>query len=277
MGILDKFKGKVGDTSDPGMSSRLDKVAKLSVEHVDIPTEFRPTDLEAWLFAPSGTRVGVLGDPQANQGADKIPELVDMVKDRFERLETAMDLMEANIKMTAQQTAKIAAESVTVSAAPAASDSAGGSQDVIHTVGDDGSVTSRPVGDDSPAGSPATGGLAGGPGLLDLYEAQSLAVNPFLKSSEADALMHGPSVDPTKIAALLLDHMSGADASNFLSAASKTGVITAAEGKSLTAIVSLADPGEASEGAPSVDNRTLLTFAAMIEAWRAPGTPQEGN
>ena len=69
MGILDRFKSSSsGSNADPGMTSRLDKVAKLSVEHVDIPTEFRPTDLEAWLFAPSGTRVGVLGDPQASQG-----------------------------------------------------------------------------------------------------------------------------------------------------------------------------------------------------------------
>ena len=272
MGLLDKFKsGSSGSSNaDPGMSSRLDKVARLSVEHVDIPTEFRPTDLEAWLFAPSGTRVGVLGDPQSSQGQDKIPELVDMVKDRFERLETAMDLMEANIKMTAQQTAKIAAES-----ASAAGASAGASQDVIHTVGDDGEVTSRPA--DSPAsegGGPLShGGKAGGPGLLDLYEAQSLAVNPFLKSGEADALMHGPSVDPTKIVALLLDNMSGADTLGFLKAASKSGVITAAEEKALSSIAALAEAGVESEGAPAVDNRTLLTFAAMIEAWRAQGTP----
>jgi len=270
MGIMDKFRSSSDTNADSGMASRLDKAARLSVEHVDIPTEFRPTDLEAWLFAPSGTRVGVLGDPQASQGQDKIPELVDMVKDRFERLETAMDLMEANIKMTAQQTAKIAAESVSVSA-PAASDAGGG--DVIHTVGDDGSVTSRPVADDASGGGQVAGGLAGGPGLLDLYEAQSLAVNPFLRSSEEEALMHGPSVDPTKIAALLLDRLSGTDALVFLGAASKSGVITPTEGKALSAIVSLAEPGEASEGAPSIDNRTLLTFAAMIEAWRAQGTP----
>ena len=271
MGIMDRFRSSSDSDADPGMASRLDKAARLSVEHVDIPTEFRPTDLEAWLFAPSGTRVGVLGDPQASQGQDKIPELVDMVKDRFERLETAMDLMEANIKMTAQQTAKIAAESVTVTA-PAASEAGGG--DVIHTVGDDGSVTSRPVEGGAPgAGHASLDGMPGGPGLLDLYEAQSLAVNPFLKSSEADALMHGPAVDPTKIVALLLDHMSGADALNFLNAASKSGVITTAEEKSLSSIASLAEPGEASEGAPSVNNRTLLTFAAMIEAWRTQGTP----
>ena len=66
MGLLDKFRSSSEANADPGMASRLDKVAKLSVEHVDIPTEFRPTDLEAWLFAPAGTRVGVLGDPQGN-------------------------------------------------------------------------------------------------------------------------------------------------------------------------------------------------------------------
>tara|TARA_B100000686_G_C16696993_1_gene921124 strand:- start:114 stop:926 length:813 start_codon:yes stop_codon:yes gene_type:complete len=270
MGLLDRIRSASTDTNaDPGLSSRLDKVARLSVEHVDIPTEFRPTDLEAWLFAPSGTRVGVLGDPQASQGQDKIPELVDMVKDRFERLETAMDLMEANIKMTAQQTAKIAAES-----ASAASTASAGGQDVIHTVGDDGEVSSRPVdSQESGAGPLSQGGKAGGPGLLDLYEAQSLAVNPFLKSGEADALMHGPSVDPTKIVALLLDNMSGADTLGFLKAASKSGVITAAEEKSLSSIAALAEAGAESEGAPAVDNRTLLTFAAMIEAWRAQGTP----
>jgi len=273
LGLLDKFKPSSETTADRGMASRLDKAARLSIEHVDIPTEFRPTDLEAWLFSPSGTRVGVLGDPQANQGQNQIPELVDMVKDRFERLETAMDLMEANIKMTAQQTAKIAAESVTVTA-PAASGGGDGGGDVIHTVGDDGSVTSRPVaGPPGEGGHISSGGMPGGPGLLDLYEAQSLAVNPFLKNSEADALMHGPTVDPTKIVALLLDHMNGADTSNFLKAASKSGVITAAEEKALGSIASLAEPGETSEGAPAVNNRTLLTFAAMIEAWRTQGTP----
>ncbi|HJL54776.1 MAG TPA: hypothetical protein QF424_02435, partial [Candidatus Thalassarchaeaceae archaeon] len=178
MGLLDRFASSETD-ADPGMASRLDKAAKLSVEHVDIPSEFRPTDLEAWLFAPSGTRVGVLGDPNASQQPDMVPELVDLVKDRFERLETALDLMESNIKLTQEQTAKLAAESVSVVGGGAVA-VASGTTDVIHTVGDDGEVTSKPV-----AGAPpppgvmaAQGGLPGGPGLLDLYEAQSLAVNP---------------------------------------------------------------------------------------------------
>ena len=271
MGLLDRIRSSSETDADPGMSSRLDKVAKLSVEHVDIPSEFRPTDLEAWLFAPAGTRVGVLGDPQGDQHPDLLPELVDLVKDRFERLETALDLMEANIKLTQQQTAKLTAESVAAAGGGAA---ARGTTDEIHTVGDDGEVTSRPVEGAPPlSGAMAQGGLPGGPGLLDLYEAQSLAVNPFLRSSEAEALLQGPSIDPTKIVALLLDHLSGADTLQFLKAASSSGVTTTAEAKTLSSIASLAEPGEeASEGAPAVDNRTLLTFAALIEAWRAQET-----
>ncbi|SUZ80036.1 uncharacterized protein METZ01_LOCUS32890, partial [marine metagenome] len=138
MGLLDRFSSSPDSDADPGMVSRLDKVAKLTVEHVDIPSEFRPTDLEAWLFAPAGTRVGILGDPQGDQHPEMLPELVDLVKDRFERLETALDLMEANIKLTQQQTAKLTAESISAAGGGAAA--GGGTTDVIHTVGDDGEV-----------------------------------------------------------------------------------------------------------------------------------------
>ena len=270
MGLLDRFSSSPDSDADSGMASRLDKVAKLSIEHVDIPSEFRPTDLEAWLFAPAGTRVGVLGDPQGDQHPEMLPELVDLVKDRFERLETALDLMEANIKLTQQQTAKLTAESISAAGGGAAAD--GGTSDVIHTVGEDGEVTSKPVAGASPGTMAAQGGLPGGPSLLDLYEAQSLAVNPFLRSSEAEALLQGPNIDPTKIVALLLDHLNGADTLQFLKSASSSGVITTTEAKTLSSIASLAEPGEASEGAPAVDNRTLLTFAALIEAWRAQET-----
>jgi len=271
MGLLDKIPGFSGTDSDadPGMTSRLDKVAKLSIEHVDIPSEFRPTDLEAWLFAPAGTRVGVLGEPQGNQQQEKIPELIDMVSDRFERLETALDLMEANIKLTQQQTAQLAAESVTA----ASTTTSGESADVLHTIGADGEVSSKVVATDA-SGQAASSqlGMPGGPSLLDLYEAQSLAVNPFLRSGEAESLLQGPMIDPTKIVALLLDHLSGADTLQFLKAASKSGVVTSAEEKILTSIASLAEPGIQSEGSPVVDNRTLLTFTALIEAWRAQGS-----
>ena len=46
MGLMDKIRSAASSSdADAGMASRLDKVSRLSVEHVDIPTEFRPTDL----------------------------------------------------------------------------------------------------------------------------------------------------------------------------------------------------------------------------------------
>ena len=145
MGIFDNLPFS-GLGSDGDMSKRLDRVAKLSVENVDIPSEFRPTDLEAWLFAPAGTRVGILGEPQGNAQSELTPELVELIKDRFERLETALDLMEANIKLTQQQTAEIVGSRV---ASGVQAPSEGVSTDMIHTVGEDGEVTSKPIEMDS--------------------------------------------------------------------------------------------------------------------------------
>ena len=49
MGIFDNLPFS-GLGSDGDMSKRLDRVAKLSVENVDIPSEFRPPILELGFF-----------------------------------------------------------------------------------------------------------------------------------------------------------------------------------------------------------------------------------
>lgn len=271
MGIFDNLPfGGLG--SDGDMSKRLDRVAKLSIENVDIPSEFRPTDLEAWLFAPAGTRVGILGEPQGNTQSELTPELVELIKDRFERLETALDLMEANIKLTQQQTAEIVGSRV-VSGAQTPSESAG--TDMIHTVGEDGEVTSKPLDSDVVHAVPQIENT-GGPNLLDLYEAQSLAVNPFLKSSDAGELLTGPHIDASKITALLLDNMGGLDTLKFIKNAGSSGLLSTDETKSLTAIATLAEKGESSEEQPTLSNRNLLIFTAMVDAWRSELSQKEG-
>ena len=271
MGIFDNLPFS-GLGSDGDMSKRLDRVAKLSVENVDIPSEFRPTDLEAWLFAPAGTRVGILGEPQGNAQAELTPELVELIKDRFERLETALDLMEANIKLTQQQTAEIVGSRV---ASGVQVPSEGTSADMIHTVGEDGEVTSKPIEIDQ---NHAMTHLenTGGPNLLDLYEAQSLAVNPFLRSSDAGELLTGPQIDASKITALLLDNMSGSDTLKFINNAGTSGLLSANEIKSLTAIAALAEKGESSAEQPTLSNRNLLIFTAMVDAWRSQLSQKEG-
>ena len=271
MGIFDNLPfGGLG--SDGDMSKRLDRVAKLSIENVDIPSEFRPTDLEAWLFAPAGTRVGILGEPQGNDQSELTPELVELIKDRFERLETALDLMEANIKLTQQQTAEIVGSRV-VSGAQTPSESVG--KDMINTVGEDGEVTSKPLDSDVVHAVPQIENT-GGPNLLDLYEAQSLAVNPFLKSTDAGELLAGPSIDASKITALLLDNMGGLDTLKFIKNAGSSGLLSTDETKSLTAIATLAEKGESSEEQPTLSNRNLLIFTAMVDAWRSELSQKEG-
>lgn len=271
MGIFDNLPfGGLG--SDGDMSKRLDRVAKLSVENVDIPSEFRPTDLEAWLFAPAGTRVGILGEPQGNAQSELTPELVELIKDRFERLETALDLMEANIKVTQQQTAEIVGSRV-ASAGQVSSESAG--TDMIHTVGEDGEVTSKPIEADTAHASVQFENTAG-PNLLDLYEAQSLAVNPFLRSSDTGELLSGPQIDASKITALLLDNMSGSDTLKFIKNAGSSGLLSTNETKSLTAIATLAEKGESSADQPTLSNRNLLIFTAMVDAWRSQLSQKEG-
>ena len=223
-------------------------------------------------FAPAGTRVGILGEPQGNAQSELTPELVELIKDRFERLETALDLMEANIKLTQQQTAEIVGSRV-VSGTQTPSE--GASTDMIHTVGEDGEVTSKPVetDNDHPMSQLEK---TGGPNLLDLYEAQSLAVNPFLKSSDAGELLTGPQIDASKITALLLDNMSGSDTLKFIKNAGSSGLLSTNEAKSLTAIATLAEKGESSAEQPTLSNRNLLIFTAMVDAWRSQLSQKEG-
>jgi hypothetical protein len=195
-----------------------------------------------------------------------------LIKDRFERLETALDLMEANIKVTQQQTAEIVGSRV-ASAGQVSSESAG--TDMIHTVGEDGEVTSKPVEADTAHASVQFENTAG-PNLLDLYEAQSLAVNPFLRSSDTGELLSGPQIDASKITALLLDNMSGSDTLKFIKNAGSSGLLSTNETKSLTAIATLAEKGESSADQPTLSNRNLLIFTAMVDAWRSQLSQKEG-
>lgn len=246
------------DSNEGRTADRLDAASRVTVDQIDIPPEYRPTDLEAWLFTPGATRVGFMGEmgtspppgapPSGSSSSGPPPdELLKMLADRFERLEASIGHMETNFALGQVHSGSSS------------------SPDVMHTVGDDGEVKTVSLGNsDNDVGG--VDALHAGPGLLDLYEAQSLALNPFLRSKDLD--FHGPAVDPAKIAALILDNLSGSDAQLFIQAASKSGFLTGPEAKTLSGITSLAHPGEAS-GKATLPNRPLLTFVAMVDAWRS--------
>lgn len=247
------------DSQDGRVADRLDAASRVTVDQIDIPPEYRPTDLEAWLFTPGASRVGFMGDmgsrppsggpPSSGSSSSGPPpdELLKMLADRFERLEASIGHMETNLALG----------QVPVSGGVSTS------SDVMHTMGPDGEVTTVSLDKSDSEGVDA---VHAGPGLLDLYEAQSLALNPFLRSK--DGGISGPGVDPAKIAALILDNLSGSDAQSFIQAAAKSGFLTAGEAKTLSGITSLAEPGQSS-GKATLPNRPLLIFVAMVDAWRS--------
>ncbi|MBA46031.1 MAG: hypothetical protein CMB31_05535 [Euryarchaeota archaeon] len=247
------------DSNEGRMADRLDDASRVTVDQIDIPPEYRPTDLEAWLFTPGATRVGFMGDggsrppsgapPSSGSSSSGPPpdELLKMLADRFERLEASIGHMETNLAL-GQVSAGHSSHS-----------------DVMHTVGEDGEIKTISLGN-SDNETEGVDAIHAGPGLLDLYEAQSLALNPFLRSKDLE--FNGPAVDPAKIVALILDNLSGSDAQLFIQSAAKSGFLNASEAKTLSGITSLAHPGEGS-GNATLPNRPLLTFVAMVEAWRS--------
>tara|TARA_Y100000766_G_scaffold73156_1_gene61520 strand:- start:4251 stop:4922 length:672 start_codon:yes stop_codon:yes gene_type:complete len=105
--------------------------------------------------------------------------------------------------------------------------------------------------------------------LVELYEAQALAANPFLaKGSYEQAANDG--VGAAMVAALLLDNLSGMAAVSFAQKAVQSGMLTEEEGRSVLAIVQLAAPGEAESALNDhLSHRKLLTFSAIVESWRS--------
>lgn len=251
------------DSQEGRMADRLDQASGVTVDQIDIPPEYRPTDLEAWLFTPGATRVGFIGTgsgggvatasapPETAVSSGPPPaELLKLLADRFERLEASIGHMETNLTLAQHSTPRV--------------ENAG---DVMHKIGPDGEVIAVNLGDSDSDNLIGVDATHAGPGLLDLYEAQSLELNPFLRSK--DGGISGPGVDPAKIVALILDHLSGVDARSFIAAATKSGFLSADEARTLGGIASLAEEGQSKGGNPTLPNRPLLTFVAMVESWRS--------
>ena len=111
--------------------------------------------------------------------------------------------------------------------------------------------------------------------LVELYEAQALAANPFLaKGSYEHAANDG--VGAAMVAALLLDNLSGMAAVSFAQKAVQSGMLSEDEGRAVLAIVQLAAPGEAESALNDhLSHRKLLTFSAIVESWRSQTSKSE--
>ncbi|MDP6870393.1 MAG: hypothetical protein QGI21_06460 [Candidatus Poseidoniaceae archaeon] len=240
---------------------RLKMMANIAIEQVAMPEQGTLSEEDAWTISPGPTRAllsSMSSMPQAtpthttsqvtaNLDTSGIERLIsnrlDMVEDVLRSVEVKLDV--GGSKTTSE-------EAVEESVEPNEGDTiVTASGEVLSTKSADRMMT-----DDAAP-------------LLELYEAQALAANPFLVAPAHLGEGLDGSVGAPTVAALLLDNLSGMAAVSFTQKAMSSGMLSADEGKDVLAIVQMASPGEAESALEDhLPHRELLTFSALVSTWR---------
>ncbi len=247
---------------------RLKIMANIAIEQVPLPEEGELNPEDAWTINPGVTmaRLNSIGSvptvAASLSPATAAPTQVNTTVDTsgLERLiSNRLDMVEDVLRMV----------EVRLNESPS------GAQGESHHEGD---------GDHSALGGDtivtASGEVINVPGtdrmmgtdeapLVELYEAQALAANPFLHAPSFGATADSNQVGAPTISALLLDNMSGMAAVSFAQKAMASGMLSDEEGRKVLAIVQLAEPGQ-SEAAldDHLTHKELLTFSSLVSSWR---------
>ena len=272
------FSNNTGNIKDAGAElseERLKILSNVAIEQVPLPEEGELSEEDAWTISPGPTRAKLnsIGSvptvtqtmapaqpAQVNAQVDTsglerlISSRLDMVEDVLglveKRIEESMQVPTVEHKVDADGNPVVHEDSadVTMSAGDTIITASG---EVIPAAG----VNRLMAEDEAP--------------LVELYEAQALAANPFLVAPSSGPTTEANQVGAPTVAALLLDHMSGMAAVNFVQKAMNSGMLNQDEGSSVLAIVQLATPGEAEAALEDhLPHRELLTFSALVTSWR---------
>lgn len=259
---------------------RLKIMANVAIEQVPLPEQGELSEEDAWTISPGPTRarlnsigsVPSVAATLAPQPAAPVNAQVDtsgLERMFSSRLDEVGDMLGAlSRKME---------ESMLAPPSESEVDSESGELDGIESVdGAEGDTIVTSDGEVLPVG----GGIdrlrhSDEARLVELYEAQALAANPFLaKGSYEQAANDG--VGAAMVAALLLDNLSGMASVSFAQKAVQSGMLTEEEGRAVLAIVQLAAPGEAESALNDhLSHRKLLTFSAIVESWRSQTSKSE--
>ena len=266
------FSGSAGNDRDADAElaeERLKIMANVAIEQVPLPEQGELSEEDAWTISPGPTRarlnsIGSVPSVAATLApAAPVNAQVDtsglerMISSRLDMVEDVLRLvehkMEESISSPAVADGELSEDHRTEGADDHSIDGMTG--DTIVTA--DGKVL--PVGDGVDRLRHSDEAR-----LVELYEAQALAANPFLaKGSYEQAANDG--VGAAMVAALLLDNLSGMAAVSFAQKAVQSGMLTDVEGRSVLAIVQLAAPGEAEAALNDhLSHRKLLTFSAIV-------------
>lgn len=272
------FSGNSGGSKSADQNlteERLKILANVAIEQVPFPEQGMLTEEDAWTISPGPTKARLNSQQSVPNVAATLapaapslpaaPATVDtsglerLISSRLDMVEDVLRMVETRVDEAMER--------------PAAPSAGTDDEEASEHAAMEGDVIITSSGERIPAG--------GGSGrlkatdeapLVELYEAQALASNPFLQSPESfDGVgVGGERINASTVAALLLHHMSGMAASSFAQKAMDSGMLSPDEGRQVLAIVGLADPGEA-EAALSdhLPNRALLSLSGLIQAWRA--------
>ena len=271
------FSGNSGGnkSADQNLSEdRLKILANVAIEQVPFPEQGMLTEEDAWTISPGPTRARINSQQSVPNVAATLapaptpvpaaPATVDtsglerLISSRLDMVEDVLRMVEHRLEEGVPVNTDAGAED-TDHEADEYDDADGATGDRIITAS--GEVvevggTARMMEDDQGQ-------------LVELYEAQALAANPFLVAPRSSGSGNQTSTGAPTVAALLLDHMSGMAAVSFTQKAMESGMLTQEEGDAVLAIVQLAEPGDPETALEDhLPHRQLLVFSALVSSWR---------
>jgi hypothetical protein len=269
------FSGGAGESQDADAvlsEERLKMMANVAIEQVPLPEEGELSAEDAWTISPGPTkaRLNSIGSVPSVAASLAPAQPVNMnaqvdtsglerlISSRLDMVEDVLRLVEHKLDDTTTTPEGSQSDEISLDDFEGSAESMSGdvivtsSGEVITATGVD-----RMMGDDEAP-------------LVELYEAQALAANPFLVAPSDGLGGSTNQIGAPTVSALLLDNMSGMAAVSFTQKAIDSGMLSVDEGESVLAIVQLAAPGE-SEAAleDHLSNRELLTLSALVKSWRS--------
>ena len=269
------FSGGAGESQDADAvlsEERLKMMANVAIEQVPLPEEGELSAEDAWTISPGPTKarlnsIGSVPSVAASLAPSQPVNMNAQVDTSgLERLiSSRLDMVEDVLRLVEHKLDDVAVTPEGSQSDETASDDSEGiadsmSGDVIVTSSGEvitATGVDRMMGDDEAP-------------LVELYEAQALAANPFLVAPSDGLGGSTNQIGAPTVSALLLDNMSGMAAVSFTQKAIDSGMLSVDEGESVLAIVQLAAPGE-SEAAleDHLSNKELLTLSALVKSWRS--------
>ncbi|MDC0055974.1 hypothetical protein OAJ94_02865 [Deltaproteobacteria bacterium] len=285
LGLGGRNRKQSKDSAEDDISlQRLEAMTNVGYEEVPLPDEGELSEEEAWTISPTSATVRIgsqiasaAAEPSSSGAGANVVASID-TKGLERMMSSRLDMVEDTIRSMSYQLTDAIASRPTEIVEVVSTESADADDvdDSSTPESDSGDRLITAVGQVLPAGAVASSPVVDEGSLMELYEAQALAVNPFLLTPDIiSEVSRSVDVGSQTIAALLLDQMTGMAATSFLQKAVQSGMLTEDEYNEVISIVHLALPGDPESALEDrLANKDLLSLSSLIAAWRAKAQPE---